>query len=110
MGLIGSVLCIFAIFILVNFNYVEFDKNGDRIYHNNKIVETGKKEITSEKPYKLTDKDEDVMYEAGEGDKVTINGNVYIKHYCSDILGDHTFWFDVTNLRLVNQYSLIEEL
>jgi hypothetical protein len=110
MGLIGSILCIFAIFILVNFNYVEFDKNGDRIYHNNKIVETGKKEITSEKSYKLTDKDKDVIYDAGNGDKITINGKVYIKHYCSNGLSDYILWFDVTNLRFVNQYSLIEEL
>jgi hypothetical protein len=104
------VLCVCIIFILVKFNYVEFDENGDRIYHNNKIVETGKKEFTSKKPYKLTDKDENSIYDAGNGDKITINGKVYIKHYCSNGLSDYILWFDVTNLRFVNQYSLIEEL
>lgn len=82
-GIIVSIcaICICTMCILITFNFIEFDKNDNSIYH---IVETREKEIAVEKPYKLTEKDRDIMNKSHDGDKVTIDDKIYIKHICYD--------------------------
>lgn len=104
-GIIGLhiiLFCICTIFILVEFNFIEFDESDEWRHYKTNIVEAGEKE----KPYKLTDEDKDIMYKAREGGKVTINDKVYIKHYCNNGLSEYIRWFDVENLCFVNSGTL----
>lgn len=95
-GISIPVICICTIFILVRFNFIKVDENEYIKYNKNKIVEA------AEKPYELTDKDIDIMHDAGDGDKVTINGKVYVQHICCNSFTSYITWFDVENLCFVN--------